>query len=511
MVNTSLSNSSFTKNISGFGAFEFEPRHALAQIVCTGTFRNTFYTTKEMQLASVLELAKQCDPEFVAKCAIYAREKGFMKEMPAFLCAYLSSIGRADLVSRIFSRVIDSIKMLKNYVKIMRSGTVGRKSLGSNPKRLVQNWLTSKTDSELFRNSIGNDPSLADVIKMTHPKPLTPERENLYRYLIGKDFDVSKLPVEVQGFEAFKKNTEGHTPKIPFEMLTSLSLKKEHWKDIARQASWTQTRMNLNTFMRHEVYEDPELVELVAQKLSNPELIKKSKAFPYQLLAAYVNADAGLPTQIRVALQEAAEISTQNIPEFLGQVYVFPDASGSMRSSVTGRDPEGRKAPSKVQCIDVAALVSAAIVRRNPTAKIIPFGTGVVNVNINPKKKILDIANDLRRINAGGTRCAAPLEYLNKINANGDVFIYISDYESNIGGHYQTTGTLAAWEKLRLRNPEAKMICIDVTPHNTSQAPDREDILNVGGFGDEIFSVIKSFSMSQGSKFWIDVIEKIEI
>lgn len=64
----------------------------------------------------------------------------------------------------------------RNFVQILRSGVVGRKSLGSRPKRLVQGWLNSRTDAQLLRASVGNDPSLADVLKMVRPKPETPER-----------------------------------------------------------------------------------------------------------------------------------------------------------------------------------------------------------------------------------------------------------------------------------------------------------------------------------------------
>jgi len=31
--------------------------------------------------------------------------------------------------------------------------------------------------------AVGNDPSLADVLKMVHPKPATPERAALYAWL----------------------------------------------------------------------------------------------------------------------------------------------------------------------------------------------------------------------------------------------------------------------------------------------------------------------------------------
>ena len=67
--------------------------------------------------------------------------------------------------------MIDNGRMLRNFVQIMRSGAVGRKSLGSRPKRLVQAWLATASDRAILRAAVGQAPSLADVIQMVHPKP----------------------------------------------------------------------------------------------------------------------------------------------------------------------------------------------------------------------------------------------------------------------------------------------------------------------------------------------------
>src|SRR5450755_2944811 len=121
-------------------AYAFPTKHALAQYAATGCISNTFYATAEEQLAKVLELCGDVDAEFIARTAVYCRERGLMKDMPALLCAVLS-VRDSVLFAKVFPRVIDSGKMLRTFVQIMRSGTVGRKSLGSAPKRLVREWL----------------------------------------------------------------------------------------------------------------------------------------------------------------------------------------------------------------------------------------------------------------------------------------------------------------------------------------------------------------------------------
>jgi 60 kDa SS-A/Ro ribonucleoprotein len=66
-------------------AYAYEPRALLAQLAATGTLSDTFYGTAADQLQRALDAAVAVDPLFVAKAALYARQCGAMKDMPALL------------------------------------------------------------------------------------------------------------------------------------------------------------------------------------------------------------------------------------------------------------------------------------------------------------------------------------------------------------------------------------------------------------------------------------------
>lgn len=79
-------------NEAGGGAHKLEPKHALAQVAATGSFGNAFYSTAETQLDEVLKLIEEVDDnQYLAKLALYARERAFMKDMPAALLVALST------------------------------------------------------------------------------------------------------------------------------------------------------------------------------------------------------------------------------------------------------------------------------------------------------------------------------------------------------------------------------------------------------------------------------------
>ena len=137
MANKSLFQSTIGKllpkaaahNREGSPAYAYEPRHKLAQLAMTGTLSQTFYADAHQHLDEVLAAAAQVSPRFLAQAAIYARQKGHMKDMPALLLAALS-MRDPVLLTRAFPRVIDNGRMLRTFVQILRSGAVGRKSLG---------------------------------------------------------------------------------------------------------------------------------------------------------------------------------------------------------------------------------------------------------------------------------------------------------------------------------------------------------------------------------------------
>ena len=517
MANTTLFQSVKTRltaadtcNEAGGIAYTLTPKQQLAQLAATGCLNSTYYTDAQNQLEQVLELAENLDAEFIAKTAVYARQKGFMKDMPALLLAVLAQKD-VNMLARVFDQVADNGKMLRNFAQIIRSGAVGRKSFGNRPKKLMQTWLLTATEKQLLNAAIGNAPSLADVVKMVHPKPREAWRAAWFAWLIGKPYDREALPPITRAFEDYKQSRQGTLPDVPFQMLTALELNSGDWAQIARNGSWQQVRQNLNTFLRHDVFAKSKNIKMVAEKLRDQTAIRRARVLPYQLLTAYQATSEQMPFEIREALQDAMETAVQNVPAIQGKVVVCPDVSGSMHSSVTGYRGS---ATSKTRCIDIAALVSAAMLRTNPKARVIPFEQITVNVQLNPRDSIMTNAEKLANIGGGGTACSAPLAMLNREKADVDLVVIVSDNESwaDLGQWGGKTGLMKEWDILKQRCPEAKLVCLDIQPYTTVQMQNRCDILIIGGFSDQVFTLIGSFAeQGMGADFWVEEIEKTEL
>jgi 60 kDa SS-A/Ro ribonucleoprotein len=181
-----------------------------------------------------------------------------------------------------------------------------------------------------------------------------------------------------------------------------------------------------------------------------------------------------------------------------------------MSSPVTG---QRTGATTSVRCVDVAALVAASILRQNPQAEVVPFENDVVNVSLNSRDSVMTNAQKLAAVGGGGTNCSAPLAWLNKKQAKGDLVVFVSDNQSWVdakGG--RGTETMRQWSVFKRFNPQARLVCIDIQPYATVQASEREDILNIGGFSDQVFQVIAAFAEGRlGADHWVGTIESLTL
>ena len=525
-------------NEAGGRAYKLEPKHALAQVAATGTFGNAFYSTAETQLEEVLKLIDEVDDnQYLAKLALYAREKAFMKDMPTALLVALS-VRDTELMHRVFDRVVDNGRVLRTVFQMIRSGQFknkagkGRVGLSSSVQRAFQRWLNTASVGKLLSASIGNDPSLRDILRMARPTPKDNARRAMFGWLTDKSIDKwapatgADLPVEVQSLIAYRNSESeegqasiaGGLDNVRWDLLSDAAKGPMVWAALARKMGPQALRMNLNTLLRHDVLATSAMVDYVADRIADESEIRRSKQFPYQYFAAYLNADDNVPQKIKTALHKAAEIACGNVPELAGPVVIGLDTSGSMSSAVTGN--RGRGATSKMRCIDVAALFAAAILRRNPDSVVIPFDTSAYDAKMDPNDSILSIAERLAKYGGGGTDCSLPLVAANQKHAKRKFagIVLVSDNESWVGtGRHGSTGVMTAWEafvanqrKLTGKEAKPKLVNIDLQPYQTVQACERADILNIGGFSDSVFNVFSAFLADNNQRFVAEV-EAIEL
>src|SRR5688572_12393973 len=100
-------------------------------------------------LLAIADNRKKMIRRRVARLAVYARERAYMKDMPAALLVALSKRD-TQLMHRVFERVVDNGRVLRTAFQMVRSGQFGRTSFSSSLQRALQNWLNEASVGKLL-------------------------------------------------------------------------------------------------------------------------------------------------------------------------------------------------------------------------------------------------------------------------------------------------------------------------------------------------------------------------
>ena len=128
---------------------------------------------------------------------------------------------------------------------------------------------------------------------------------------------------------------------------------------------------------------------------------------------------------------------------------------------------------------------------------MIPFESDVVSVQLNGRDSVMTNAQKLAAVGGGGTNCSAPLAWLNRKQAKGDLVVFVSDNESWVdakGG--RGTETMRQWSVFKRFNPQARLVCIDIQPNATVQAAEAGAIPSC-----DILAVLEEFNHPRHAEF----------
>ncbi|MCJ1679931.1 TROVE domain-containing protein [Streptomyces sp. APSN-46.1] len=131
----------------------------------------------------------------------------------------------------------------------------------------------------------------------------------------------------------------------------------------------------------------------VAAKLSDPEVVARSRQFPFRYLAAYQHAPS---LRWAYPLERALGHSLANVPALPGRTLILVDRSGSMWSPLSDR--------SRLNRADAAAVFGTALALRAERADLVQFGSTSKAVAYTRGESVLKVLD--RFENLGGTYTA---------------------------------------------------------------------------------------------------------
>jgi hypothetical protein len=252
-----------------------------------------------------------------------------------------------------------------------------------------------------------------DVLNLTHAKPNTwghgdamVSQSDLFRYALDRRHHTTTAqPSRALGIvnknlafrDRVKKNPtllynaeELHGAAMTWEDALSLSGqfgvdKRKVWEAMIPSMGIMALVRNLRNF--DEAGVSDAVADQVIAKLIDPEVIAKSRMFPFRFLAAY--RAAGDSLRWSYALERALNLSLTNVPELSGRTLILVDRSPSMFPAHDYSFPA-----SKIKGIsraDQAALFGAALALRAEKPTLVWFGGKSFVTPVKPGTSVLKL------------------------------------------------------------------------------------------------------------------------
>lgn len=460
--NTSTKGATKTINRAGGEGYKTSPELGLVSLLLTSFVKNQFYRSEEEAIQELVDHIENIeDKKFVAKAAIYARDKFGMRSITHALAAelsrhtsgtewgknfYESVVNRVDDMTETFAYYIENVASNKNKVKFPNA-----------MKRGFSRAFDKFDEYQLSKyRSSSKSVKLVDVVNIVHPVPTDENKDALKKLVEGrlKNKNTWESELSRAGQEASDSNElQENKAKVWEDLLTS------------KRMPYFALLRNLRNIMEQA----PNVTNLACETLTNEKLIKGSKVLPFRYLTAHNELMKHQNSEARkmlVGISEALNISCNNVPKFEGETLVALDTSGSMQ----GRPSE------------IGSLFAAIIAKAN-MCDVLTFDTEARFESYNPTDSVMGI-RDSFNFTGRGTNFHNIFKSLDK---KYDRIIILSDMQGWIG-RYSPIKAFNEYKKEYDCNPY--VYSWDLQGYGELQFPENNTFC-LSGFSDKVFDIME--------------------
>jgi hypothetical protein len=463
-----------TTNLAGGNAYKQTSKLEFVSTLLTTFVENSFYESESKITNRIKELVKSIpDKKFVAKTAIFARDKFNMRSASHIVAGEIANVAHGETwLKSFYNQIIvrpDDILEILSYLK------ANNIKLPNAMKKGFAKSLENFNDYQLGKyKKTAKQISLVDAVNLTHPK----SNEHLSKLMKGQ-----LEPPET--WEVLITETKGDE-----------NLKKEAWKKLIleNKLGFMALIRNLNNILKY-CGDDQEIINLVCNQLTIEDKILNSRVLPFRIYTALEQLDNNFSKElynktdfgkIMNSLSLALDIRLKNVPEFDGTNLVVVDQSGSM---------EGK--PSSI-----ASIFASILVKKNFNNHLMVFSNDAEYKYCNTVDSTYTIAKNFK-YSDGGTNFSSIFV---KANQAYDRIIILSDMQGWIN-HIYIKQDISNY-KIRNNAHNTKLYCWDLQNSGTMQFPEN-NVFCISGWSEKVFDLIKV--LEEDKNALISEIEKIEI
>jgi 60 kDa SS-A/Ro ribonucleoprotein len=442
-------------NRAGGEAYDGSNKFKLVSLLLTSFGQDQYYRSESQTYQELRDLIAKTDPEFVAKAAIYARDKFNMRTISHVAAAELCHVAKGmpnlrNFLNKVVVRADDMSEILSYYVA--NYGAKNRSGKTFIPKAMkagFQKVFNRMDEYALAKYRMPDkDWSMVDIVNVVRPVPNDRNREALHKLM--RD--------ELRNVDTWESK------------LSSGQDKEEAWSDLLIEGKLGYMALLRN--LRNILEQAPKLIDLACKQLTDPEQVAKSRQLPFRFVTAYRQIEQDCydkpgVNKVLKAISAACDISCKNVPAFDNTLVVI-DSSGSMMGNPIRQ-----------------AVVLGAALLKGCDADLMLFSDNAHYVRVDQTKSVIGIAKDIEAAcRMGGTNFNSIFQTARRAY---DRIVILSDMQAWVG-HNTPKKAFEAYKQKYMCVPY--IYSFDLAGYGTLQFPENK-VFAMAGYSDKVFDLFQ--------------------
>lgn len=454
-----------TVNHEGHSAYAMQPRIKLiTQVLTSFINEQKFYCDNTREMKELIPNVIRQNPQFVSKLAVFARREFNMRSVSHVLTCFMANVNEGkpyvrDTVRGVVLRGDDATEILSFYLS-----EFGKPIPNILRRALKDVFATFDAYTLAKYKGEGHAVKMRDLLRICRPHPDTDEQSSMWKQLLD-----GTLP------PAYTWESE----------LSTNGNNKETWEKLIDSGRCGY--MGLLRNLRNIINVNPDNLDKVMEKLSDPEAVKRSRQLPFRFLSAYKSLPANAGKKVMDALENAVAAACENVPKLPGRTVIAVDVSGSMSSNVSAK--------SEIRCCEIGMMLGMIANRICEDAIFYAFNDRIEQKQI-PSAGIL-YSTVHEAMARGGTDMHLPFRKMLEDKIQCDRVIVISDNECNGGWAGNTVQSIADRYRKESGN-DIWVHAIDLMGYGTQQFSGPKTNI-IAGWSEKVFDFILLAEQGEGS------------
>lgn len=497
------------KNNAGGYTFTVDLWNRLNRFLILGSDKGSYYVDAARHTKDnlkVVEDAVKADPARTVAAIVDVSDKGRApKNSPAILalavCASSDNLEARRLALEALPKVVRTGTHLFEFVEYVNN----LRGWGRALRQAISKWYGEKSLDQLQYHAVKyqsrNGWSNRDVLRLCHVKTRDSERNNVYRWMVGKDAEIKSgliygksLIDNADSVKTAIKIIDEY--KLPREAVPTKFLKeREVWEHLLKDMPYTATLRNLGTMSARGMLENlSDSSKLVVERLTDAEYIKKSRVHPIDVLLALRTYSKGsgfrsssswdVHSNIVDALDTAFYAAFDNVEPTGKNTLVALDVSGSMGGGFYGNQ-------NILSPREIAAAFAMVFMRTEPNTDIMAFSDTFMPLNITKKDTLEKVLKKTSGLSFRATDCSLPMQWASSREAKFESFIVITDNETYAGSVHPHIA-LKDYRKKKGVDARLAVLATESTEFTIADPKD-PGMLDVAGFDSTVPQVLSEF------------------